>query len=204
MSGIAIYLEGGGDGKDSKAEIRQGMDAFLEPLKNAARRKALRWKVVACGGRDRAFAAFQHARQLGDMSIVVLLVDSEEGMTTSPCAHLSARDRWDMSGVPDVAVHLMTQTMEAWIVADGASLAEYYGQHFQRNALPAAQNLELVPKADIENALKRATRRTQKGEYHKIRHGGSLLKRVDRAKAQQRCPNCSRLFNQLGQQIANA
>ena len=51
MSGVAIYMEGGGDGRDAKAAIRQGMDRLLQPLKDATRAKALHWKLVLCGPR---------------------------------------------------------------------------------------------------------------------------------------------------------
>ena len=37
MSGVAIYMEGGGDGRDTKTDLRQGMDTLLQPLKEAAR-----------------------------------------------------------------------------------------------------------------------------------------------------------------------
>ena len=45
MSGVEIYMEGGGDSRDGKAALRQGMDALLEPLKAAARSNALHWKL---------------------------------------------------------------------------------------------------------------------------------------------------------------
>ena len=41
MTEIAIYLEGGGDTAQQKAELRTGMDALLEPQKRAARVKGL-------------------------------------------------------------------------------------------------------------------------------------------------------------------
>ena len=66
MSGIAIYMEGGGTGKENRAGLRQGMDAFLESLKEAARYKALRWKLVCCGPRDEAFRVFRNAVNNGD------------------------------------------------------------------------------------------------------------------------------------------
>jgi len=61
VSGVAIYMEGGGDGKGAKAALRQGMDALLRPLKEAARAKALRWKLVPCGARGEAFRGFRRA-----------------------------------------------------------------------------------------------------------------------------------------------
>ena len=204
MSGIAIYMEGGGDGKDGKAALRQGMDVFLAPLKEAVRAKSWRWKLVCCGGRNAAFSGFKNAVQNQDDAIIALLVDAEAAVTDQPRAHLRARDGWVIDFAADDAVHLMVQTMEAWIVADPEALAAYYGQEFNRNALPKPPNIETVGKADIAKALEQATRRTQKGAYHKIRHASDLLTRIDREKVKLRCPNCVRMFTSLGQAIQSA
>ncbi len=118
MSRVAIYMEGGGAGKDGKAALRQGMDGFLDPLKQAARAKAIHWRLICCGPRDEAFRGFQNALRRGDDDIVVLLVDSEGPVEGEPRAHLYARDGWNLNDVDDRSVHLMVQTMEAWIVAD--------------------------------------------------------------------------------------
>jgi hypothetical protein len=77
LSGLAIYMEGGGDGKDSKAALRQGMDAFLSTLKDAARAKSWRWKLVCCGPRNAAYDGFRNAVRNNDDTIIVLLVDAE-------------------------------------------------------------------------------------------------------------------------------
>jgi hypothetical protein len=198
MSGLAIYMEGGGRGKDTKVALRLGMNAFLGSLKEAAHAKAWSWNLVPCGGRDQAYKAFNHARAAGEYAVVVLLVDAEEAVNAGPCAHLSSRDRWNLAGVGDNVMHLMVQVMETWIVADPDALAVYYGQQFRRNALPRTQNLEEVAKRDIAKALERATHDTKKGDYHKIRHASALLKRIDPAKARRRCPSCERLFRDLG------
>jgi hypothetical protein len=44
MSGIAVYLEGGGNSTDDKATLRQGMSEFLRSLREAARQRRLHWK----------------------------------------------------------------------------------------------------------------------------------------------------------------
>ena len=118
MNGVAIYMEGGGDGRDTKAALRQGMDALLQPLKEAARAKALHWKLVPCGGRGETFRRFRNAAVNGDDAIVVLLVDAEGSVDGAPHLHLQSRDGWDMQFAGEDTINLMVQTMETWIVAD--------------------------------------------------------------------------------------
>ena len=139
------------------------------------------------------------------IGIVVLLVDAEGPVGgVAPAEHLSARDGWDLRGVDDDVVHLMVQTMEAWICADPEALVTYYRRDFQRNALPRRDNLEEVSKADIADALDRATERTQKGRYRKIHHARHLLQRIDPQVVRRRCPHCNRLFEMLLRLIGSA
>lgn len=206
MSSITIYLEGGGDGKNTKSALRQGMDAFLNPLKELARTKSWHWKLVACRGRQQTYDKFSNAVSNGQTEgVFVLLVDAEAAViSNSPRTHLKTRDCWDLRFATDDMVHLMVQAMETWIVADPDALAAYYGQRFLAKALPNAANLESVPRADIIRALEQATRRTQKGEYHKIRHASQILQRIDPQIVGQRCPACARLFRTLAQAISAA
>ena len=201
MSGVAIYMEGGGDGKSAKAAIRQGMDALLRPLKDAARAKALHWKVVPCGARNEAFRGFQNAVGKRDYAIVVLLVDAEGSVNGAPRSHLQSRDGWDMGFAHKDTIHLMVQVMETWIVADPDALSTYYGQNFNGNVLPRAANLEQVSKADVTQTLDQATKHTTKGCYHKIKHASDLLKRINVERVKKRCPHCARLFDKLGPMI---
>jgi len=202
LSGVGIYMEGGGNGKDTKAALRQGMEVFLAELKNATRTRSWHWRVVCCGGRNQAYNAFIHARNAGEMTVIVLLVDAEGPVNGAARAHLSARDGWDLRAVDDDLVHLMVQTMEAWIAADPDKLARYYGQRFNRNALPKALNLEAVAKNDVGAPLARATGKTRKGAYHKVRPAGDLLKQIAPPTVRQRCPSCDRMFARVGARIA--
>ena len=204
MIGVEIYMEGGGDSRDGKAALRQGMDALLEPLKAAARSNALHWKLVPCGNRNAAFRAFRNAVNAGGDVFVMLLVDSEAPVSTGSRQHLSSRDEWDFSFADEGAVHLMAQVMETWIIADSDALAAYYGQGFRRNALPTRQNLEDVSKSDIERALNHATEQTTKGRYQKIKHARDLLRRIDVNNVRERCRHCERLFNTATEQIEAA
>ena len=199
VSGIAIYMEGGGDGKENRAALRQGMDTFLQPLKEAARNKELSWKLVCCGTRNEAFQRFRNAVNSRDNEVNILLVDAEGPVNQSPRLHLRNQDEWDLSFAPEETIHLMVQAMEAWIVADSEVLEGYYGQGFRANRLPKATNLETVPKTTVERSLGEATKDTQKGPYHKIRHASDLLKLIDVESVKTRCDHCQRLFDDLGQ-----
>ncbi len=198
MSSITIYMEGGGKGKENRAALRLGMDAFLQSHKEAARDKALHWKLVCCGPRDEAFKRFRNAVNGKDATVFVLLVDAEGPVNQSIRDHLRSRDGWNLSFASEDTVHLMVQTMETWIVADSTALRKYYGQGFKVNQLPKTTNLETVPRADIELSLREATKGTQKGRYQKNRHASDLLKRIDVKKVKGSCAYCQRLFNVLG------
>ena len=202
MEGVAIYMEGGGDGPNGKAALRIGMDALLSPLKEVARRDRLRWKLVVCGGRDAAFKRFRNAANGGD-AIVALLVDSEGPVSTAPTLHLAQRDGWHLQFADGDAIHLMVQVMETWIVADAEALNRYYGSGFERDRLPRHAVLEALPKADVASALERATAATSKGSYRKIRHASDLLARIDPEVVKQRCPHFERLWVWLERQVSS-
>ena len=97
--------------------------------------------------------------------------------------------------------HLMIQTMEAWFIADIATLKNFYGQGFKENTIPKNANVETIAKNNLEPTLKTATRGTTKGEYHKINHAYQLLERIDVDKVCQASPYCDRLFNTLKSRI---
>lgn len=167
----------------------------------------MRWNLVMCGSRRVAYDRFLHEVSTSSDEFVVLLVDSEEEVTSSATEHLAARrgDGWtNWSGATGRQVHLMVQTMETWLSADVEALRQYYGQGFNERALPKRQNLEMAPKQEVASGLRRATEKTQKGRYHKIRHAGELLARIDVEKVQSRCPHCRRLFDTLAEAIETA
>ena len=201
VSEIRIYVEGGGDQRSGKASVQEGFSKFLSSLKETARERRIRWYVVACGSRQSAFGDFEIALRRHPDAFNVLLVDAEGPVTRSPWEHLQDRDNWSMQGIHNDHCHLMVQVMEAWIVADKQTLKRFYGQGFNPNPIPGQEDVESIAKDDLERALVQATRNTQKGEYHKIRHGPKILALVDVNKIRNRAQHCDRMFTTLSNKI---
>ena len=194
---VKFYVEGGGDGKSLKTKCREGFSSFFAKANLAGRMP----QVIACGGRETAFDRFCTA--LGSRKaeeFIVLLVDSEDPVAegSGPWLHLSTRDGWEKPDeATDENAHLMVQCMEAWFLADKDRLAAYFGQGFNRNALPGRLEIEDVAKRDVLQGLKNATRQCEKGEYGKGRHSFDILERIDPAQVMNTSPHASRLVETL-------
>jgi hypothetical protein len=198
---IRIYVEGGGDSADSKAQIRTGFGVFFEELRCQARRQRIEWRIVACGSRQSAYDLFNLAQRTHPDAFNVLLVDSEGPVSSLPWQHLAARDHWQTDRTLDERYHLMVQVMEAWFIADIGNLSDFYGDGFNINSIPRRNNVEQIDKISLFNALVTATRCTQKGEYQKIRHGAKLLGLINPALVRQAAPHCDRFFQILSHQM---
>ena len=207
---IAIYVEGGGDQRDIKDKLREGFGEFLSELRDMARRKKIRWKIVACGGREEAYRDFCTAMAQNPQAFNVLVVDAEETIedtarecTHLPWTHLKKRkgDGWERPpGASDLQCFLMVECMEAWLIADKANLQAYYGNCFAPASLPTNRNVESVSKENLYSALKRATKNC-KSEYHKTRHAFDILKKSDARIVRAAVPHCKRLFDVLAAQM---
>jgi hypothetical protein len=200
---IRIYVEGGGDSKDGRAELRKGFNGFFKEIVEAVREKRLEWSVVACGSRNSTFDDFNTALKSHPDAFNVLLVDSEGPVSSDVRSHLKQRDRWDLSAVDDEQCHLMVQFTESWLIADVACLKRYYGKGFIEKRIPKGNNVELISKDDVETGLKGATSKTQKKTYHKARHCPQILKVLEASKVRAAAPHCERLFATL-EQVVNS
>lgn len=191
---VRIYVEGGGDNKDTIRRCKEGFTSYCQKLAPLNRRPS----IVACGGRQQAFdrfsAAFLRSRE-GE--ICVLLVDSEDRVSAAtPAEYLRTREGWDFPAVDLHKVFLMVQAMEAWLLADRETLTAFYDGGFLDKSLPGdPTSIESIRKSDLEPALKHASGPTKtKGEYHKVKHGFALLALIDPLKVGGASPHAKK-FN---------
>ena len=193
---VRIYIEGGGDGKNTKQLLRQGFSSFFKELVQIAQSKKIKWQIILCGSRNHAFRNFKNALADHPNAFVILLVDSEAPVEKqSPWEHLKSRDNWDSPGVDDTHCYMMVQSMEAWLIADIDTLKKFYGQGFKENAIPKNRNVEKIEKHLLEPSLKAATCDTKsKGEYQKIQHASKLLEMLDVEKVRKASLECDRIF----------
>ena len=87
--------------------------------------------------------------------------------------------------------------MEAWFLADAEALRQYYGKDFRENAVRLNPEVEEIPKKDVFEALRTATKDTSKGRYHKTKHAPFLLKLIDPALVKQASAHCRRMFDRV-------
>lgn len=195
---IWIYIEGAEKGPAAN-RLRIGFRAFLNPLYELAQQKGVKFHPpIMCGSGVEAYKDFQIGLRSNKHAINILLVDAEKPVTeNSAWAHLN----WDPLRLDDSHCHLMTQAMEAWLVADKEALSDFYKQGFNQNVLPQNPRVEEIPKTDLFDGLRRATENTSKGRYHKTIHAPEILKRLDVGKVCKAAPHCERLFLTLTEKM---
>jgi hypothetical protein len=184
---LVIYFEGADKGTLA-AEARRAAGKFFEKCFSSVRPRTT-W----CGGRGAAYACFCAAKERREDC--VLVVDAEEVPDPKISSPWKQRriinvDRWRKPpSATDRDLHFMAPTMEAWLVANPESLAEYFGKGFKKAKLPPAQDLETVSKDDINAKLRAATKGcSPKGAYDKGRDSFRLLEKAAPAEIRKRCP----------------
>lgn len=192
---VAIYVEGGGDSRQLKADCREGFRKFFENAGLAGRMP----RVHACGSRDRAFDRFctKLARPETEKSSVLLLVDSEEAVQgQGPWSHLERRDRWKRpADAADDNVHLMVQCMESWFLADAENVAAFFGKGFRRASLPKNPNIEEIATSEVASSLKKATKQCKSGPYSKGHHSFRVLAVIRPKRVEAALPHTKRLLD---------
>ncbi len=195
MKEIRLYIEGGGDAQ-SKAALRKGFRQFFT---HELKENASKLHLTLCSSTVDACEDFAKALEDHPDAFNILLIDSD-GPVNQPLAtfiKLRKHSKRKPTPIDENQIHLMVQLMEAWFVADLEALKNYYGQGFKASADLKKKNVEQIEKTMLMKSLKTATRKTRKGEYHKIKHAADLLAKITPPKVRQAAEYCERLFKTL-------
>jgi hypothetical protein len=183
VSKVRIHFEG-------DPALREGFSEFFRELTAALGRAP---KLIA--GKADPFRVFLLALETHPDALNILLIDSEgpdDGKlfeTICQPKGIDARSRDH--------VFRMVQCMEAWFLADAGALRRYYGKEFRENAVMENPRVEQIPKKDVFEALKTATKETSKGPYHKTKHAPYVLRLISPALVKQASAHCRRLFESV-------
>lgn len=181
---VTVYIEGGGDSSDARAQLRAGFDALFRPQKERAAQNRVSLKFVCCGPRNEAHATFVNFRRRTPSDVAGLLVDSESPIDTQKdvTTHLAKRDGWSFDDAQKLNVRLMVEAMEAWILADLNAVQEW----FKAEITLAAKKTDLIEKAKLvehldaaAGAADKAAKRPKKRRYGKLTDAPALLKRLN-------------------------
>jgi hypothetical protein len=178
MGSVTIYVEGGGESKELRTRCREGFSKLIKKLDFAGRMP----KIVSCGGRDDAFKRFSKSissSRNGDYPM--LLVDSEDLITSDPWHHLKERDDWDCpTGAEEDQAQMMVTCMETWIMADHAAMRRFFGSCLREGALLPVSNLESRSRQELLEALRSATNDCGKNRgYEKGKRSFQILAELD-------------------------
>jgi hypothetical protein len=192
---IRIYFEG-------DRSLKPGFDAFFAEIKNRAGKRHCNFHLVA--GRSGETACRYFGLALGTTSDAwnILLRDSEGPAGANSSAALCRKHGWDQ--VHADSIFWMVEMMEAWFHADKEALQKFYGNGFKESALKKNPNVEEIPKTDLEDGLREATKNTLKGDYfdNKTSHGPKLLGAIKPDSVRKASPNCQRLFDAVLARLA--
>lgn len=203
---IRVYVEGGarGSNKDSTTALRKGFNAFFKDIIERTRSKGIRWQLTLCNDTAETCRFFNRALRDYPERFNVLLVDADSAVEEKITSHqhIQNQHRCDLRDAAEEQCHLMVQVMESWFIADIESLKNFYGKNdFNANAIPKTADVEKIGKDTIMQALKTATRKTQKGEYQKIKHAAELLERINSREVRKAAKHCEMLFSTLETKI---
>ena len=197
-----IYVEGGD--QDDASSLSACREAFRKLLEKSGFEGKMP-RIVARGGRQRAYRGFEIAHKGKEADYVALLVDGEDPVVDleKPWDLLAIRPGDPMprpKDATDEQALLMATCMETWIVADRPGLAAIYGKDLQTSALPSLVDLEGRDRHAVQDALAHATRESPNA-YRKGKRSFRALERVEPDRIRDALPSFRRIERILREKL---
>jgi len=204
---VRLYIEGDKKekGKGSFISLRQGFNQFFG--KWAEKEKLnLKFDNNILGSRGDAVNIFLKIGAFHPNDLILLLIDSEREKDKNKSAKAFLQEDFpnsDFGNVKESQCHFMVQAMESWFMADKEKLAACFDAKFSEKALPQHKEIEKIPKTEVLEKLKKATKDTRngKGEYGKGTDSGKILGEIRPDKVIDAAPHCKKLFTDIKEAI---
>jgi hypothetical protein len=204
---VRLYIEGDTKKKGSGnfIPLRQGFNEFFSKWAEEENLK-ITFHSVLCGDRGKAVNFFLNDAPLYAKDLVILLIDTEREKDENKSAKDFLREDFpnsDFKNVEDWQCQFMAQAMESWFLADKEKLAACYDNKFDEKALGKHKEVEKIPKNDVIEKLKNATKDTSngKGKYDKGESAGKILREIRPQKVLESAPHCKKLFESISKQV---
>lgn len=201
MPVVTVYLEGG-NLDDLGASCWVHLRHVLRRFMRRGTGTRVRVQTVLGGSWNQALSAFVKARRALPDEAILLLVDSESAVgppSGEPALppHLTESALWDVSTCETDRVHLMVRAMEAWFLADRASLRAVWGDGLDEAGLPDEGDASALDPEDMKRRLRVASTSTDRKYTEGMQ--GDLLLEVDPAVVRARCPWCDRFLRRVAE-----
>lgn len=179
-----LFIEG--ESNSPNGDLRQGFSKLLEKtLKNHLPR------IILGDGKSLTIDKFLHKKLSGDVFLLLIDLDGIENTRSKDLKE---------NGLADIEdnVFYMIQEMESWFLSQPKILDQYYG--VDNNGKKVSEKITKKKSVDVAHPdleLKRLTRYSKKGEYHKIKHAVELLKMLDSEVLKNEFTDYKRLLEKL-------
>lgn len=204
---VRLYIEGDkkNKGKGSFISLRRGFNQFFN--KWAEKEKlSIKFDPNILGSRGDAVNTFLKIGVFHPNDLILLLIDTEREKDKNKSAKEFLGEDFpnsDFKNVKESQCHFMVQAMESWFLADKEKLAACYDAKFSEKTLPQHKEIEKIPKNEVIEKLKNATKDTRngKGEYGKGADSGNIMGEIRPHKVIKAAPHCEKLFTEISKAI---
>ncbi len=175
-----LFIEGGNVTRNG--DLRQGFGKLLAKVLGDKVKKV---RIKLCGAKDQAIKAY-----LSTDGKKFLLIDLD-------CGYEEKQSRikdLNSKGCVREEYFFMIQTMEAWLLSQPNVLSKYYGQGIE---IKGIQGKNWQNQSSPVKILNKLTKSTQKGKYHKVKHGSELLALLDAQSLMDDFPEFKRMIETL-------
>lgn len=184
-----LFVEG--EPNSPNGDLRMGMEHLLSKKLKGKMPKIIIGAGYSQGGKSQTINKFKTNKIDSKQTLVLVDLDGPESERVTDLESQNLLDRKD-------DVFYMVQEMESWFLSQPEMLNKYYG--IDNNKKNISDKLPKKPPSEIANpdkVLKKITKNTQKGEYHKIKHAVELLKRLDADKLEKDFVDFKRLIERI-------